>query len=178
MILLLGIAGAGKGTQGKLLVEKNGYAYFSTGEMLRRYATPAQQERMLSGELLDDDEIITMVDKTLNSLQEAKRCILDGFPRTIAQTDWLLEQVRKGRFELTAIFNLAASEDVVKGRLLARGRPDDTLEAVSRRFEEYKQVTLPILDHLRAANIPVYEVDATREPNVVHDDLMQYLEKG
>jgi adenylate kinase len=178
MILLMGIAGAGKGTQGKLLVEKNGYSYLSTGEMLRRYATPEQQKRMLAGELLDDQEIIMMVDKALDGLSDARKSILDGFPRTIVQTDWLLEQVRKGRLELTAIFNLAASEAVVKERLLARGRPDDTLEAVARRFEEYKQVTLPILEHLHAANIPVYEVDATRDPAIVHEDLMRYLDKG
>lgn len=178
MILLMGIAGAGKGTQGKMLVEKNGYSYLSTGEMLRRYATPKQQERMLAGELLDDQEIIMMVDKALGALSDAQKCILDGFPRTIPQTDWLLEQVKSGRIKLTAIFNLAASEKVVKSRLLARGRPDDTLEAVARRFEEYKQVTLPILDHLQAANIPVYEVDAMRDPTAVHDDLMNYLEKN
>ena len=178
MILLLGIAGAGKGTQGKLLVEKNGYSYLSTGEMLRRYATPAQQERMLSGELLDDDEIIMMVDKALTTLQEAQKCILDGFPRSIVQTDWLLEQVKEGRFPLTAIFNLAASEDVVKDRLLARGRSDDTVEAVTKRFAEYEEVTLPILEHLRAANIPVYEVDAMRDPNTIHDDIMNHLEKN
>lgn len=178
MIVLLGIAGAGKGTQGRLLVEKNNYSYLSTGEMLRRYATPEQHTRMLAGELLDDQEIILMVDKALNTLSDAKKCILDGFPRSIVQTDWLLDQVKSGRFQLTAIFNLAASETVVKQRLLARGRPDDTVEAVTRRFEEYKQVTLPILEHLRAANIPVYEVDATRDPAVVHDDLMQYLDKN
>lgn len=72
------------------------------------------------------------------------------FPRTIPQVDWLLEQVSEGRFGLTAVFHLAASEEIVRERLIERGRQDDTQEAIDQRFEEYREVTLPILKHFKS----------------------------
>ena len=57
MNVLMGAAGAGKGTQGHWLQQETGYDYISTGEILRDMATPDQKERMLAGELLEDDEI-------------------------------------------------------------------------------------------------------------------------
>src|SRR4051812_30462025 len=103
MIILMGLAGAGKGTQAKLLADDYGYQTISTGELLRAYATDEQRARMLAGELLNDDEIIAMVDRQLEMIDDIKMTLLDGFPRSVAQTAWVLDQVRQGRFPLTAI---------------------------------------------------------------------------
>src|SRR5258708_2426063 len=128
MILLIGIAGSGKGTQGTSLADSRGYHLVSMGEVLRMYVTGKQRERMLAGELLDDKEIIEIVDKVLSSLPPDEEIILDGYPRTIPQTEWLVDQVKSGRFNLNAVFHLVASRDAVKRRLLARARVDDVEE--------------------------------------------------
>src|ERR1700756_5061529 len=110
----MGIAGSGKGTQGKMLADSRGYHLISMGEVLRMYFTGEQRERMLAGSLLGDDEIIKIVDKVLSSLPDDEELVLDGFPRTVPQAEWLLEQVKKGRFEIKGAFHLVASRSAVK----------------------------------------------------------------
>jgi adenylate kinase len=102
--------------------------------------------------------------------------VLDGFPRTIPQADWLTDQAKAGRFSVDCIINLIASEDVVVKRLTSRGRPDDTREAIARRIEEYEAVTQPILQHFRAENIPVHDIDGDRDARVIHDDILELID--
>lgn len=176
MIIMMGIVGAGKGTQAHLLAEHAGYEAISTGELLRKFATPEQHKRMLAGELLADDEIIDMVDQVLDTVKDPSKCLLDGFPRSVRQTEWLLEQVAKGRIDLTAIIHLLVSEEVVRERMLNRGRPDDTPGTISRRFKEYHTITEPILDYLARKHVPVQEVDGDQDPEAVHQDVCKALE--
>lgn len=176
MIILTGVAGAGKSMQGKLLADEHGYAWISTGEILRVLVTGKRRQEMLQGKLLSDEEMVTILDKVFDLIDPAQEFILDGFPRTIPQADWLLEQVHEGRFTLTAVINLDASEEVVRQRLLARGRQDDTNDAIAERFREYRAVTLPILEHFRQENIPVCQIDASQEPRAVHDAIIKYID--
>lgn len=175
MIVLMGIAGSGKGTQGKRLAEAYGLAYLSTGEMLRAHATPEQHERMLAGELLDDQEIIAMVDTVLTGMPDPNHCLFDGFPRSARQTEWLLEQVSNGRIHMPTILQLNVSKEEVKQRLLLRGRSDDTPETIERRFDEYDRVTVPILDYLKLHEVPVYSVDAAQPPEQVYQAITAQL---
>ncbi len=177
MIILMGVAGAGKSMQGRLFADEHGYAWISTGELFRVLVTGKRRQQMLEGKLLSDEEVIKLIDKTLDLIDLNEEFLLDGFPRTEAQADWLLDQVKNGRFELTAIFNLAASPEVVKERLLARGRLDDTESAINTRFEEYKTTTLPILEHFKRAGVEVYDIDAAQEPIAVHDEIMRHIDK-
>ena len=175
MIILMGVAGAGKSMQGRLFADEHGYAWISTGELFRVLVTGKRRQQMLEGKLLSDDEVIKLVDKTLKLIDVDKEFLLDGFPRTKMQADWVLEQVRAGRFKLTAVFNLAASREVVKQRLLARGRQDDTEQVIERRFAEYRTETLPILDYFKTAKVPVYDIDANQDPITVHDQIMSRI---
>lgn len=177
MIILMGVAGAGKSMQGRLFADEHGYAWISTGELFRVLVTGKRRQQMLEGKLLSDDEVIELVDKTLKMIDTDKEFLLDGFPRTKVQADWLLEQVRSGRFPLTAIFNLTASPTVVKERLLKRGRQDDTEAAIKRRFDEYETVTMPIIDYFKQAGIDVYDINADQEPIAVHDNILQYIKR-
>jgi len=177
MILLMGIAGSGKGTQGKMLADARGFHLISMGEVLRMYVTGKQRERMLAGELLDDQEIITIVDQVLTSLPDEEEVILDGFPRTIPQAEWLLEQAQAGRFNLHLAFHLVASREAVKQRLVKRGRIDDKDAAIEARFDEYERSTAPLLDWLQKHGVEVVNVDAERSVEAVNDDLVKHLDK-
>jgi adenylate kinase len=176
MIILMGVAGAGKSMQGRLFADEHGYAWISTGDLFRVLVTGRRRQQMLEGKLLDDEEVIKLIDKTLELIDLDEEFLLDGFPRTRKQADWLLDQVKQGRFQLTAIFNLTATPEVVKKRLLARGRQDDTEEAIKKRFEEYDAVTLPILDYFKQADVDVHNIDADQEPMKVHDEIMHYID--
>jgi len=176
MIILTGVAGAGKSMQGKILADEHGYAWISTGEILRVLVTGKRRQEMLEGKLLSDEEMITILDTVLNLIDPNYEFVLDGFPRTINQTNWLLDQVHKGRFKLTAVINLNASEDEVRKRLVARGRQDDNEEAIAKRFEEYRTVTQPILQHFREEGVEVYDIDASQRPRAVHDDILKRID--
>jgi adenylate kinase len=175
VILLMGIAGSGKGTQGKMLADAKGFHLISMGDVLRMYVTGKQRERMLAGELLDDKEIIGIVDQVLASLPNGEEVLMDGFPRTIPQAEWLLEQVQAGRFPLKIAFHLMASRDAVKQRLMKRARIDDKEKAIEARFDEYERSTTPLLSWLSGHGVDVVNVNAERSVQEVNDDLVNYL---
>lgn len=172
----MGLAGAGKGTQAKMLVEREGYSLISTGDLLRAYATEDQQRRMLAGELLEDDEIFAMIGQALKKVSDLQKCLLDGTPRTIPQADWLMDQAKQGHFDITAIIHFSIDEAVVRQRLLDRGRTDDTPAGIDKRFEEYRNATLPILKYFKDKNIPVYDVNGDQDPEAVYEDVVRLLQ--
>ena len=140
----MGVAGSGKSTQGHQLADEYGYAYISTGEIFRVLITGRRRNEMLEGQLLSDGEVIRVIDKVLELIDTKEQFILDGFPRTKPQVDWLLSQCGAGRFEEPAVLNLEVSERVIRDRLQKRGRLDDSEEAISHRYEQYEEVTRPI----------------------------------
>jgi adenylate kinase len=176
MIILTGVAGSGKSMQGKMFADEHGYAWISTGEILRVLVTGKRRHEMLQGKLLSDDEMITILDTVLNLIDAKQEFVLDGFPRTTPQADWLLDQVHKGRLMLTAVINLDASEEIVHERLMSRGRRDDTEEAINERFAEYRSVTVPILEYFKKEGVHVYNIDAAQAPRDVHDEILKCID--
>lgn len=172
----MGVAGAGKSMQGKLLADEHGYAWISTGEILRVLVTGKRRQEMLQGKLLSDEEVINILDKVLELIDTRQEFVLDGFPRTVPQADWLIRQAERGRFELSAVIHLSASESVVRERLIERGRVDDNQDAIAKRFEEYHTVTVPIIDHFKKEGIHVYDIDAAQTPREVHDTIIKYMD--
>lgn len=94
-ILLLGAPGAGKGTQAKALVKLWGIPQISTGDLLRSTAASGTElgrqvkEIMEKGQLVTDELVNEMVAIRLAQPDCVRGFILDGFPRTLAQADWL-----------------------------------------------------------------------------------------
>jgi adenylate kinase len=131
---------------------------------------------MLEGKLLSDDEMINMMDKVLQLVDTQQEFVLDGFPRTVPQADWLLDQVHKGRFALSGVIHLAASEDVVRERLMNRARQDDNEEAINQRFSEYRSVTLPIIEHFKKEGAKVFDIDASEPATHVHDTILACID--
>ena len=175
MILLMGVAGAGKSIQGHQLADQYGYAYISTGEIFRVLITGKRRNEMLEGKLLSDEETIRVVDKVLELIDTNQQFILDGFPRTKPQVDWLLAQHKAGRFRLPTVINLEVTEEVIRGRLQKRGRLDDTEEAISVRYQQYQAVTRPLLAYMQKNGIEIFDIDADRDPQVVHRDILRAL---
>lgn len=175
MILLMGIAGSGKGTQGALLSKTINYHIISTGELLRAYGSKDQHSRMLKGVILGDEEVTAMLDTALADLDNQNNVILDGYPRTITQADWLLEAAKTGRFKLSGVVLLEASKQAVKDRLKERGREDDHDTAIDARFTEYEQATLPIIEHLREAGVPIFRINGEQLVGQVQAEITKRL---
>ncbi len=172
MILLMGIAGSGKGTQGKLLGETFGYQVISTGELLRNYGSEEQHQRMHKGEILADDEVTALLDTALNHVEDQNKTILDGYPRRLGQAQWLVADDKAERFKIDYVLHLLASREAVKARLNERGRADDHERAIEARFDDYEQITLPILAYYREIGVRVVEVNGEQPIEDVHQELL------
>ena len=150
VLVILGRQGSGKGTQAAMLAERYGVVHISTGDMLRA-AVGAGTELGLrakavmdAGDLVGDDIMIGIVDERLAADDiQSHGVLLDGFPRTTAQAD-ALAGILGGTGPDLAI-NLDVPIEEVTQRMLARGRDDDTEEAIARRLELYEAETAPLL---------------------------------
>jgi adenylate kinase len=178
MILLMGIAGSGKGTQGKMLADKYGFHLLSMGDILRMYLTGEQRERILSGKLLGDKESIAIVDKVLSTIPGDEETLFDGFPRTIPQAQWLVDQTKSGRFKLRLAIHLVASRKAVKERLLNRGRIDDNEDSIEARFDEYELSTMPLIAWLEENGVKVYNINAEQKVEIVNKELIEIINKS
>lgn len=177
MIIFMGVAGSGKSMQGRLLADELGLPWLSTGEFLRMLIAGDRRHEMLAGKLLDDQEIIALVQRIFSIIDAEEEFVLDGFPRTVPQADWLLGQVKHGQLDITAVVHLTASEETVKERLLSRGRPDDYHEAIAERFKEYRESILPILEQFKAAGVQVHTVNGEQPVETVHDAIKGVIEQ-
>lgn len=175
MIILMGVAGSGKSVQGRLLADQQALPWLSTGEFLRMLISGQQRKDMVAGKLLDDQQIISLVQKIFTVVDVKQEFILDGFPRTSAQADWLLGQVKYGQLNVTAVIHLVAPEQVVMQRLLSRGRQDDNAQAIHERFKEYEDSIKPILSRFKQADIPVHDIDAQQAADQVHKNILSVL---
>lgn len=172
----MGVAGSGKSLQGKLLADQIGLPWLSTGEFLRMLVSGERRKDMVAGKLLEDQEIIALIRKIFTIIDTNQEFVLDGFPRTEAQADWLLNEVKHGQLKVTGVIHLTASEQVVRERLIGRGRPDDHDEAIAERFKEYEEAAKPILEHFKAAQVPVFDINGEQEVQTIHKAIVEALQ--
>lgn len=175
MIIFAGVAGSGKSVQGRMLADNLGYPWLSTGEFLRMLVSGEKRYAMVEGRLLGDKEIIQLIQKIFSLINTQEEFILDGFPRTVAQADWLLNQTKHGQLHVTAVIHIVASEALVESRLMSRGRKDDNEAAIKERFNEYKQAVLPILEDFKKSNVPVYDINGEQPIEAVFQDIKEAL---
>jgi adenylate kinase len=152
-ILIVGPQGAGKGTQAALLSENLRIPHVSTGDIFRANSAAGTdlgvlaQQYMDAGDLVPDEVTSAMVAARLAEPDAEPGFILDGFPRTVPQGQWLAGLMEDRGQKLDAVLLLQVPDHVLLERMLGRGRADDTAEAIARRLELYHTETKPLLDH-------------------------------
>ncbi|MEP6910710.1 MAG: adenylate kinase [Actinomycetota bacterium] len=183
-VLLLGVQGAGKGTQAKRIASDYGLAHIATGDILRNAIA---QETSLglrvkpileSGELVPDDLMIELIRERLQSDDAENGFVLDGFPRTMTQADALDSMLTEIGRPLSVVFELQVPDDVAVERLHRRaedeGRADDTPEAIEKRLELYHRETEPLVTHYRALGNLV-GIHGNRPENEVFAEIREAL---
>ena len=151
-LVILGRQGSGKGTQAARLVETYSPIHVSTGDMLRAAVAAGTelglQARALMGvgDLVGDDLINGIVSERLAQPDVAENgFLLDGYPRTPDQAAAMEVFLAEAGTPLDAAVNLDVPVDEVTARMVARGRADDTEEAIRRRLALYESETAPLL---------------------------------
>ena len=155
-IVIFGAPGSGKGTQSERIVAKYGINHISTGDVLRAEIKNGTElgktakSYIDQGQLLPDNLIIDILASTLDSFQESKGVIFDGFPRTIAQAEALKEMLKARGQEVSVMLDLEVPEDELMTRLIKRGqesgRADDNEETIKKRLVVYHSQTAPLID--------------------------------
>jgi adenylate kinase len=126
ILILLGPPGAGKGTQAKLLAQQYGVPHISTGDMFRDHkarGTPLGkkiQAIMDAGGLVTDDVTNEMVKERLSQPDVAPGFILDGYPRTVPQAQYLDLLLRSLGRTLDKVISYEVVEEMVIERISGR----------------------------------------------------------
>src|SRR3989338_5277897 len=135
-LVLIGIQGSGKSTQGNLLSKQLGIPYLSTGHIFREIAKTKTKLGafvklvMTSGLLIPNDKTIEIVNSYISRPEYKKGYIIDGFPRTLNQAKHFKNNVDK-------VIYLEISDKDALWRLSYRhedGREDENLEALRKRI--------------------------------------------
>jgi adenylate kinase len=148
----LGPPGAGKGTQAVRLAEKLGVPHISTGELFRQNIKAGTalgleaQKYLGAGDLVPTSLTNGLVDTRLDEPDVAEGFVLDGFPRNVEQAAALNEMLKRRGLKLDTVLELRVPEDVLVGRLMSRGRADDTEDVIRNRFRVYRDETAPLLN--------------------------------
>jgi adenylate kinase len=125
-IILLGPPGAGKGTQARILMDRDGMVQLSTGDMLRAAVAAGTEVGkrakavMDAGELVSDDIVIGIVSDRLDEPDISNGAIFDGFPRTDVQAKALDALLTDKGMTLDAVISMDVDDDLLVDRVSGR----------------------------------------------------------
>lgn len=174
MIILFGLAGSGKGTQGKALSEIFGWRWLSVGDAIREHG--GYEEIINSGGLIPDEDVIKLMDKQIKKAEdEGFDVILDGYPRDKEQAEYIMNTMAD---KIDGAIILEVPKEELYERLALRGRDDDKeKDSIDRRFKVFEQNIYSILPLLEAKNIPIERVDGVGKIEEVTDRLVATVER-
>lgn len=165
-LAVFGSPGAGKGTQAALLSEKLAVPHISTGDLFRfnienQTKLGLQAQKYLDvGELVPSEITNKMVQERLELADAKAGFILDGYPRSLEQAEYLTQILQNSPLEAAIYFDI--TPEIVLERMLLRGRKDDDAEVIERRLAVYSEQTLPILNFYEDILVSV-QADGTVE---------------
>ncbi|EWG09198.1 adenylate kinase [Cytobacillus firmus] len=125
-LVLMGLPGAGKGTQAEKIVQKYGIPHISTGDMFRAAIKDETdlglkaKSFMDKGELVPDEVTIGIVRERLSKDDCEKGFLLDGFPRTVAQADALENILSDLNKKINYVINIDVDQSILMERLTGR----------------------------------------------------------
>lgn len=177
-LVLIGIQGSGKSTQGNLLSRQLGIPYLSTGHIFREISKEKStlgryvKETINAGSLIPDEKTLPIVEEYLKKPEYRNGYIIDGFPRTDYQVEHFANHVDK------AIYIKLPDQDAL-WRIAYRNesdRADESLPAIKKRIELFHKVTSPVVSHYEKAG-KLVEVDGTQDIEHVNESILNGLGK-
>ena len=175
-LLIFGPPGSGKGTAAAAICNKDkNYVHISTGDILRKEIEDntelGQKAKVFidQGHLVSDESLAEIV---LNRLKSLNNFILDGYPRTVSQAEFIIKKIQ---FE--GLIWLDVQEDISTGRMLRRGRNDDKIAIINERLKVYHEQTYDVLDFLiKNSTIPMVKINSNCSIKTMSDAVLLSLE--
>lgn len=211
-IILLGAPGTGKGTQSKFITKKYNIPQISTGDILREHIQLKNEigkkiyKILKNGELVADNIVCNLVYERINQADCIQGFVLDGFPRTIKQAEYLanlgikihfifefivpytviLKRISGRRIHVKSgrtyhiYFNPPKEEgkdDITKEELMTR--EDDKIESIRNRLENYTNNNRLLTEYyLKENKIKFFKIDGTQEPNIIKKEIQKILARN
>ena len=188
-IIFFGPPGSGKGTQAKILSKQLSISHLSTGDILRNKLNERDdlslklKEIMSSGNLVSDKLLNEIVGQKLNSKDCENGFILDGYPRTLPQAEYLISLTKKNNLALDFIFDFKIDFKLIEERIMNRyseeKRPDDNLETIKTRLDKYNKETYPVSQYF-STNFTdnFFDINASQEILEIQTELGKIIKKG
>ena len=178
MIIFFGPTGAGKSVQGQMIAARHDWEWLSTGQLLRDSNDPAIIQILKSGDLVSDG---VTYDVFHRAIQEAKtegfsNVIIDGFPRTKDQAQWLSKYMDMNGEKIDLVIVLEVPEAEIMKRLDKRARMEDTPETIAKRMTIYRQKMYPVLGIFAEQGVRIVHIDGTGTVGEIHDRIETELE--
>ena len=148
-LLIMGLPGAGKGTQAAKIVERFNVAHISTGDMFRAAIANQTEMGVLAKSYIDKGELVP--DQVTNGIVKERLSqddikqtgfLLDGYPRTIEQAHALDKTLAELGIELEGVINIEVNPDCLLERLSGRIIHRQTGETFHKVFNppaDYKE---------------------------------------
>lgn len=187
-VLFFGPQGAGKGTQVKLLIdflEKHSHRHvlhIDMGQELRKLRDTGTYAGKLVGEftntgrrIFDFMPIYLQTKMMVENFTGEEHVVADGLARGPEQTHAYDTAMKFFKFETIHIIDLVISDDTAVKRLLARGRDDDTEEAIRKRLEWTKSDVMPQLEYLRSQGHTIHTIDGEADVDTIHKNILAAL---
>jgi adenylate kinase len=187
--IFFGPAGSGKGTQIKLLTDylkgKDGKEciYAGTGEGFRalikteNFTSKIVKEKIEKGELVPDFLTTTIfTDILINSLDENKHLMTDGYPRNTIQSESLASMMEFFKRENVKIVYIEVSKEEVTRRMLLRARHDDTPEGIATRINIFFNEVVPAMNYFKdKPNFEIIQINGEQTREEVFQEIIKAL---
>lgn len=188
ILIFFGPPGAGKGTQASLVSKKINVPHLSTGDILRNKLLEKDdlslrlKEIMDSGNLVSDKILNEIIENRLNSHDCKNGFILDGYPRTIIQKDFLSNYLNNKSLIISKIFDLTVDQNTIINRIKSRSnienRQDDRENVIKTRIAKYFEQTKPLSDYYSTKHNKNYHlINGNQEIEMIYADIMKIIKK-
>ncbi|MDR3571944.1 MAG: nucleoside monophosphate kinase [Candidatus Pacebacteria bacterium] len=187
-VLFFGSQGVGKGTQVKMLLEflksksDRGVIHIDMGQELRNLRDSGTYAGKYTGTVIDAGErmpdfmpIYLQSKKVVDNLTGSEHIVADGLARGADQTRAFDDMMRFFKRDNFQVISLVVDDEVAVKRLLARGRNDDTEEAIRRRLAWTKTDVLPQLELLKSRGRTIHEIDGAPDVDSIHRNILTTL---
>jgi len=187
-IIFFGPPGAGKGTQAKIISKFLNVPHLSTGDILRKKLQDEDKlanelkNIMSSGNLVSDDILNSIVASRLEN-EINRGFILDGYPRTLNQSQFLDNFLLETSNSINYIFNIQINFQILKGRILKRSseesRDDDNIDVIETRYNEYLNSTQKVSNFYRDKYPSFfYEIDGSLQIEEITREITKVLKRS